>query len=552
MKLFSGNKETQPDDVKRKKRIEALWLIISGVLIGISYPPIPFPLSLLIFIGFIPYLLVIERRDSLLSLNRASYLMVFVLGLITLYWVGSWQEKADLFLMLGGLALVFVYPAVFMIPTTLYYFTKKIFPSKIALWLFPVYWITTEYLLTLTDLRFPWLTLGNSLTKFISFIQIAEIIGVYGLSLIILMINILLLKTFTSYTSGKIKIGYAILAFLIFLFVLVYGFVRINDYKIPDKKLRVGLIQPNLDPWDKWDTGGLTDLTDKYLQLSQKAIDDNAELIIWPETALPVFLAGGSYPNLLNKVYSFLEKNNVPLLTGMPDINHFHETNRPGDAKHYSGPNSYYYTTYNSIMLLQPGTREIQKYGKMKLVPLGERVPFVDQIPFLGDFFKWGVGLGGWNVGQDTIVFKTYSNNLNDSIKINGLVCFESVFPDFVTNFVEKDAQFIAVVTNDSWYGNSSGPYQHKEIAVLRAVENRRSVVRSANGGISSFINPLGITKAETEMFTEDVLVIDVPLEERKTFYTENSQIITGIFSAFSLWILALRFLQILKKKLKV
>jgi len=190
----------------------------------------------------------------------------------------------------------------------------------------------------------------------------------------------------------------------------------------------------------------------------------------------------------------------------------------------------------------------------MHLVPLGEHVPFADQFSFLADVFKWGVGLGGWNVGKDTVVFSTRINidGNADSIKIAALICYESIFPLLAPNFVQRGVELIAVVTNDSWYGNSIGPYQHKEFAVLRAVENRRVVVRCANGGISTIINPLGITEAETEMFTRTVLVGDVSLQNEKTFYTEHPAVITTIISVLSLWIVGLSILLFLKRKFKL
>ena len=239
----------------------------------------------------------------------------------------------------------------------------------------------------------------------------------------------------------------------------------------------------------------------------------------------------GNYSSEVNSIYSFLDSNNVALLTGMPQINfYFDEEKFPEDAKYNKG-GRFHYTTYNSILLLRPETRQYQKYGKMQLVPLGEHVPFVEEFSFLADLFKWGVGLSGWNVGKDTLVFNLPEQNGNkeDTIKIGGLVCYESIFPLFVTSFVQRDAEFLTVVTNDSWYGNSSGPYQHKEFAVLRAIENRRSVVRCANGGISCFVNPLGQTESQTKMFTKAVLVGDVELRNEKTFYTQHPAIVTTI-----------------------
>ncbi len=475
--------------------------------------------------------------------------MFFTLSLITIYWVGSWQSKADPFLMIGGGILIFFYPAVLLINSTLFYLSQKIFGKEKSLWLFPIIWVTGEYLLTLTDLKFPWLTLGHGLAKFTTFIQIADIVGAFGLSLIVLYINVFLyfaIKNFLSIRKSFIR--YIALSIILISIVFIYGLIKLNEKNTDEKFLKVGVVQPNIDPWDKWELGGLESILQNYLELSEECTKQGAKLIIWPETALPVYLLSGTYSDIVDSIYSFLREKDVYLLTGMPDYI-VHYENPPSDAK-LSKAGSFYYSTYNSILLLNPNSYEIQRYGKMHLVPLGEKVPFVDALPFLADWFKWGVGLSGWNVGKDTTVFKFKVDN--DTIKVAGLVCYESVFPDFVTHFVKKGAQFITVVTNDSWYGNSSGPYQHKEFAALRAVENRRAVVRSANGGISCLINQYGITEFETEMFTRSSFVVDVPLNEQITFYTKYPLIIPILSSAFSLWIIGINFLMWLKRKFKL
>lgn len=534
---------------KQQRRSDRLLLILSGILFGISFSPFPLPFTLFLFVAFVPYFFVITKKDTLHKINSSSYLTFFTLSLITIYWVGSWQSKADPFLMLSGLVLVFFYPCVLLINTTLYYLSTKIFKKDLSLYFFPFFWVTGEYLLTLTDLKFPWLTIGHGLADFTLFIQIADIIGAFGLSFVVLWINIFFYKSIKRYKdSPKSATLYFSFAVLIIFIVLVYGTIKLLTDKTDEKKIRVGVIQPNIDPWNKWELGGLDEILHTYLSLSQKCADKKAQLILWPETALPVYLLSGPYQKEVDTIYSFLNKNNVSLLTGMPDFEVFYNQH-PKDAK-YSEAGKYYYANYNSILLLKPNSFEIQRYGKMQLVPLGEHTPFVDQLPFLGDLLKWGVGIGGWNVGQDTTVFKIVSNK--DTVKVAGLVCFESVFPTFPNYFVEKGAQFIAVLTNDSWYGKLSGPYQHKDFARLRAVENRKAVVRCANGGISCLINKFGLTQIETEMFTRTYFVIDVPLNNELTFYSKHPLIIPIIASVFSICILCINILIWIKRKIKI
>lgn len=534
---------------KKQLRKERFLLVLSGILFGISFTPFPFPFPILLFVAFIPYFFVVEKRHSLLKVNSASYLTFFVMSLITVYWVGSWQSESDPFLMISGVVLVFFLPCVMLINSSLFYLSRKVFKKDLSFYFFPFFWLTGEYLLTLTDLKFPWLTIGHGLAKFTSFIQIADIVGAFGLSFIVLWINIFIFQGFKSFKENvKVSTIYFSVASSIFILIIVYGFVKISSVSKEEKKIKIGIIQPNIDPWNKWEIGGLDDLLKNNLSLSQKCADEGAKLILWPETALPVYLLYGTYQRELDSIYAFLKKNNVRLLTGMPDFI-IYENNPPKNAK-YNEEGKYFYATYNSILLLQPNTYEVQRYGKMQLVPLGEHTPFVDQLPFLGDLLKWGVGISGWNVGQDTTVFKFVDNT--DTINVGGLVCYESVFPTFPNYFVDRGAQFLAVVTNDSWYGKLSGPYQHKEFANLRAVENRRAVVRCANGGVSCLINKFGVTEIETEMFTRTHLVVDVPLNNEKTFYTKNPLIVPVISSAFSLWIFGINILLWMKKKFKL
>lgn len=552
MKLFSKYKVQLSPEEKKQRRKERLLLILSGIILGISFPPFPFPFTLLIFVGLIPYFIVIKRRTTLASISSATFLFSLVFSLITIYWVGSWSSEADPYLMLAGVALLLVYPCVMLIPSTLFYLTRKVFPKFDAIWFFPLFWVTLEYLLTQTDLRFPWLLLGHGLAKFNLFIQGADIVGTNGLSLIAAYINVLLFKSFFEKNSEeKFRLKPLLIAVFIFLCMIIYGIYKTSTFRISERKVRIGIVQPNLNPWDKWSTGNLSDLLNMYLTLSQKCVDEGAEVILWPETALPVYAFGGTYPMVENSIYNFLDTNHVSLLTGMPDIIYdLNQNNIPEDSK-YSGPGNYYYRTYNAVLGLNPGSRNIQRYGKMKLVPLGERVPFVDQFAFLGDLLKWGVGITGWNIGKDTTVFKIKNEKI-DTIKVGGLVCYESVDPVFVTAFVQKGAELITVVTNDSWYGKSSGPYQHKDFAMLRAVENRRSVVRCANGGVSCIINAKGNILAETKMFVKTTLVGEVPLQDEKTFYSENPLIVPILCSVFSFWIFGMNILIWLKSKFKM
>ena len=534
MRLFKRKIRTEEEKKENRRRL--LMGAVTGIFMGISFPPFPFPY--LLFAALVPYFFIIEKEERLGAISRITYFTFFFFNLITLYWVGSWTKEADPFLMISGAVLLFFNPMLFLIPSTLFYYARKTFDLKTAFLLFPFFWVFYEFIYTLTDLRFPWLTLANGAAKFNLFIQGADIYGAYGVSLLILFSNVFFFLSIKEmFALKKYFNSMLAAAVLVVLIPVIYGAVQVKLYSEPKKKIKVGLIQPDLNPWSKWQGGNLSQQVSLYLSLSDSAIAKGAKLIVWPESALPVYLLAGNYPSSEQRIHEFVDSRRIHLLTGMPDaVFYFDKTKAPEDAKKVTNSETLY-STYNSILLFKPNTLQVQRYGKIMLVPFGERVPFIDTFPFLGDWIKWNVGITSWNVGKEKKVF-----TLNDSTKIGGVICIESIYPDFVSEFVKKGAELLAVVTNDSWYGYSSGPFQHKEISVLRAVENRRSVLRAANGGISCIIDPTGKTAAATGLFTKEILVGEAGIYDKLTFYTSYPFIIPLLVTIISVGMILIFF----------
>lgn len=528
---------------KKEIRKEQLLALAAGVLMGVSFPPIP--LFLLAFVALVPLLVVWEKRAGLAALNRVTYLFGLGFTLVTLYWVGSWTKQADPFLMISGAALIFFNPLLFLIPSTLFYFARKHLKINYTFLLVPLFWVFYEYIYTITDLRFPWIILGHGQAEFQSFIQIADTIGAMGISMLVVLTNVLF---YLAYKSEKdIRTRFMTAGVLIIALPVIYGGIKLSNYKPAGKSVKVGIVQPNFNPWKKWEAGNLAEQIQQYKELSQKAFNENAKLILWPETALPVYLRNG-YILERTQIRSFLAENDAGLLMGIPDLFFYkNKEEAPVDAKE-TRDGKRYYTSHNSLWGLIPEKNSIQAYQKVKLVPFGEFTPFANSLPFLKDFIKWGVGIGNWNAGTEIKLLefpKRFIQNNNDKqLKVGGIICIESIFQEFVSGFVKKGADFIAVVTNDSWYGNSSGPRQHKAIGILRAVENKRSVVRCANGGISCIISPVGKVEVETKMFTEDVLVDDVSIEEELTFFTRFPNILSYLSVLVSLSIMVLAVIK--------
>jgi len=526
---------------KKEIRKEQLLALLSGVLMGLSFPPVP--LYFLAFVGLIPLFYVWKKRNGLAALNRASYYFGLGFTIVTLYWVGSWTKDADPFLMVSGTALIFFNPLLFLIPSTLFYFARKHIKINFVFLLLPFFWVFYEYFYSITDLRFPWIILGHGQAEFQSFIQLADTIGAMGISFLVVFVNVLFYLAIKSEKKQRIK--FVLSGLLIIILPVIYGVIKISNYQPTEKTVKVGIVQPNFNPNKKWELGKTEQQIQHYLKLSEKAVEQNAKLIIWPETALPVYLRNG-YKIEFDMIHSFLVKNDIGLITGMPDLFFYkNEEQAPADAKETR--NGKFFTSHNSLWGMVPETEKIQVYQKIKLVPFGEFTPFSGSLPFIKELIKWGVGIGNWNAGTEIKLLKfpnRFTNKKEDNLQVGGVICIESIFEEFVSEFVTKGADFIAVVTNDSWYGNSSGPRQHKTIGILRAVENNRSVVRCANGGISCIISPVGEVISETEMFTKDILVGDVTIEKEITFFTKFPNLISYLSMIVSLGILIFSFIK--------
>jgi apolipoprotein N-acyltransferase len=489
---------------------------------------------------------------------------MFFFSLIATYWVGGWkgEGQVDPFLMAAGVALALIHPLIIFVPILLYDVMRRRFGRISALIALPVLWVGYEYFHSLGDLSFPWLSLHNTQTYNIPFIQFIEFTGSYGLSLLIVIINVLFylllrfntvfaekLSKATSVTGLKKKARVYILASIGLLFLLpyLYGWYVLSKDSDGDShpKLRVTVVQPNLNPWDKWSESPRS-VTDSMFRSSHTALASaggSTDLFLWPETAITYPITLPRMHDDLEDVYRFIESTNAPILTGIPDREEYEKGKDgiPQDVK-MSGSGTPY-RDWNSAMLFYKapaGKFTYQRYHKEKLVPFGEHVPFVNIFPVLGDIFKWGVGLGSWNTGVERTVFtlpiagRTVTQP--DTARICTMICYESIYPDYVREFVARGAEVITIVTNDGWYGKSSGPYQHNRYAVLRAIENRRWIARSANTGISSIIDDKGRFIKETDLFKSACITESVPLKRELTFYTKAGDFIAIPF----MWVMVI------------
>ena len=506
--------------------------ISTALILGLSFPPFHF--GVFACVGFVPFLILSDHIDSFGRYFRYAYATFFLFSLITLYWVGGFTHGRDPYLMIAGISLFLWEPLVLTIPAIVYFFIKRRIKHQFVIFSFPFIWITMEWLYAFGELAFPWLTLGNTQTYQLEKIQYADFTGVYGISFWVLILNVLVYLLVKSVQSdSKSRKNYFFAIAILFIYVLP-NFYIINEqsFKNPShKRINVGILQPNVDPWDKWEGAntflGRWGQAKNYLKLIGTHMNNDLDLVVLPESAILLNLP--SYFEEMKEFKKSIDSLNVSLISGYVRVQYYPSDNAPPTSSVIKGTDIRY-DSFNSIFFTEPNTNVIQTYSKMRLVPFAERIPYADKVPFLIEPLRWGVGISNWGLAKDSTIFE--SKRIDS--KFLAMVCYESIFPEFISNFVDRGAEFLVFTTNDSWWGNTSGARQHSQYAVLRAIENRRWVVRCANGGISSFIDPMGVMYDQTQMYTETFIKHQIEPLDGKTFYTKHGDWIARICASIT------------------
>jgi len=511
--------------------------VLSGVMIGFSFPPSQ--LGILACFGLVPILIVLSDFHGIKPALRYVYVSMMVFHLIVLNWTGGYAHGNDVYMMIAGAVTMLIHPFFYFLPFGAYLYIKKYLGEGIAVLSFPFIWIAYEYSHSLSEWSFPWITIGNSQTYDISAIQYISFTGVYGISFWILVLNITAFVLYSGLANGRFKPlsrkGPILLGVLAVIFVaprwLGTTFLEKEPADGPHPTVTVGIIQPNIDPWDKWKRNGF-DVAMIYLQETRNLLRGDSvrpDIILWPETAIPEFLLLPSRQSLLDTIRNELNRLDVSVLTGVQHAVYYEDsTIAPPSAKRsITGQR---YDVFNAAAFIQPDVSEIPWYGKMKMVPIAERVPYADAFYFM-DFLRWGVGIGGWQIGPSQVLF----TEKKTGTKFATLICYESTYPGFVASFVRKGSQFISIITIDSWWGRMSGAFQHQRYAVLRAIENRRWIARCALGGISGFIDPWGHEYDNTELFSKAVLQRTINRRTDLSWYSEHGDLFAQLLSLVGL-----------------
>lgn len=509
-----------------------LLLVLSGVLLGLAFPPNP--IGLFGSVGLVPLLLALERSTSWKQMLRRSYLSLLIFSALSSWWIGSWQAKTDPFLMISCVLLIIVHPLFFMVPLVAWRWLRLRRGRFFALAFLPFFWCGGEYLHALTDASYPWLTLGNTQTYNLHYIQFIEFTGVWGLSFLLLVQNctftamILALSLESRMQIKAFRAGMTIIA-LTLVPPFVYGFYVIGRGETAPaaRTMAVTVIQPNVDPWEKWNQADTTDHIALNHALSAAAPGAaRTDMFLWSENAIPYPITQPGNEGRRARLDAAVESLGRPVMTGFPDYVVYGPgdqppvTSRPGvvvDSLTGGLDTTYRWDYFNSVGLWVPGQGLTGAYHKMQLVPFGERIPFADDLPWLTGLLSWDVGISSWAKGT---TIQTFAVPLGDTItRSASVICFESIYPNIVRQFIDSGANFMTIITNDGWYLGTPGPLQHARIAIMRAVETRRAIARAANTGISCFISPYGTIYNETPEGIQAATTGTIELRDDRTLY---------------------------------
>jgi apolipoprotein N-acyltransferase len=500
---------------------EDLLPALSGLLLALSWSP--FNLFPLAFVGLFPLFIYLDRPLSFHRIIRAGVLCSVLFYGVTLNWLAGMAGFSWLAVP-GYMIIVFVYTCgffVFILPVVL----LKNYLGLPFIATAPFAWVACERLRGYGDLAFPWTTLGSALTRFPFLIQVADMVGVFGVSFWLVSLNVLIYETIIGRRNPRRFHRYAIAWVAVFGLVNVYNAVRwFRGLGPVSGHVNVVVLQPNVPQRVKWDERYSHQILDKLFAMNAAATQPSPDLVVWPESAIPYYVDEGRPFNLTEM--GKLPDGNTDVLTGMLT------SLRDAEGQvHY----------FNAASLFNSHGQPLGRYKKIYLVPGSELYPFRSLVGFTRAFFPiQDISYGAMDPGTEFTVFRL------PKAKFSVMICYESVYPRLSRAFRLAGANFLVNITNDAWFGRSFAPYQHAAFLTLRAIENRTAIVRCGNTGISGFVDPMGQWHEKTGIFTEAIISDTVPLTIGLTFYTRFGDLIVYLSYAA----LALFFLFALRKHL--
>ncbi|MDO7886145.1 apolipoprotein N-acyltransferase [Hymenobacter cheonanensis] len=510
-----------------------LLALLGAGLLWAAWPVHPAPLALLLFVGFVPYL----RLEQVLTRQGArrgrvfanTYFFLFLWNAFTTWWV-SFSTLG------GGIAAVVLNAALMCLPLMAFRRTKERFGNKIGYLSLPIYWIAFEQLHLTWDLSWPWLTLGNGFASATSWVQWYEYTGFLGGSLWVLGVNVLIFRAWFGTGGGRPwafngprRWRWAGPLAAIWLPIIVSLAINRNlQEKGPG--IEVVVVQPNVDPYnEKFPENPhfipYNEQLTRLLQRTEASITPQTRLVLWPETSLeePLFeTTFAQTPQVARIRQELLARHpGLSLLVGVTSLSTYpDEAHASPTARHRDDVG--YYDIFNAAAFFADATAAPQFYHKSKLVPGVEKIP-----PMLSSVLK-NIDLGGivgsYGSQEERTVFA--APPAAPGLRLAPLICYESIYGDFVAQYVHNGATLLGLITNDGWWSDSPGFRQHLAYGALRCIETRRDLARSANTGISAFIDQRGTISHRTGWWVGASSRATVHLNTEQTFYVRYGELI--------------------------
>ena len=384
----------------------------------------------------------------------------------------------------------------------------------------PCLWVSLEYMRTHAFTGLPWGLFGYSQFQWQTLIQIANVTAVYGVSFLIVLVNVslfLLIRwALTEHPVRTLRPWLPIAVTVAALFgVWLYGLSQLQTP--PADRLTVGIVQANIDQAHKWDNAYRVETLERYRRLTE-TVSPKSDLILWPEAATPFLFE--QEPDYRSLVTGITKKAGAPLAFGSPALR------RQSDGTPY---------LLNSAYLLRPSGEISGRYDKQHLVPFGEYIPLQEILFFLD---KLVVGIGDFQPGPGPTLLDFERGPDKRQTRFGVAICFEVIFPDLVRRLALEGADFLVTITNDAWFGNTVAPHQHFGMVVFRAVENRMAFARAANTGVSGLIDPTGRILTSTPIFAEHAVIGSIPLGAPATVYTRFGDVFAWACAIMAVFLL--------------
>ncbi|MDR9418767.1 apolipoprotein N-acyltransferase [Gracilimonas sp.] len=475
--------------------------VTAGILLGLSFPPVN--LSFLSFPAFVLLFHLSGNTDSYKQLAYHSYACFVVWNLIGTYWLMMASLPA-------GIAAILANSVLMTIPLCLgKYFSNRSDSPLLIAFLQTASWVGYEFLHHNWDLSWTWLALGNAWANWIGIIQYISITGFLGISFWVVLSSAL---AYQLIIHKKKHIAYS--ALTVFLIFPISSLFLYEDYEplneTSDDTVQAAIIQPNHDSYMSYGgMSGLHEVMDSLIALSYRTKTPSTDLIIWPENAIDDYIFTNSAA--AQRVADSARAWNTSFIAGTGLFKTYPESFEGLSRGTYQGQP---YNAFNATLFVD-SNGIISDYEKANLVPIVERIPFVNNIAALDVFnwVDWG-SIAGFGRGNTADMIST------DHFSSPGLICYDSVYPSWIRTFVRQDATFLTIITNDGWWGNTSGHLQHFAYAKLRAIEFDRWIARSANNGISGIIAPNGEVIQQTDYWVRTGFVGTIQNKTTQTLYT--------------------------------